>query len=105
MGLLDGERGLVVGITNEHSIAAGCAVALRSAGAELAVTYANEKSKPFIAPVVAKLGTPLFFPLEVEADGQMEAVFKAIDFEWGKLDFILHSIAYCPKDYLHGPVS
>jgi enoyl-[acyl-carrier protein] reductase I len=103
--LLKGKRGLVVGIANEHSIAAGCAMAFRAAGAELAVTYANEKSKPYIAPVVAKLDAPLFLPLDVEIDGQMEAVFKAIEIEWGKLDFILHSIAYCPKDDLHGPVS
>ncbi len=103
--LLKGKRGLVVGIANEHSIAAGCAMAFRAAGAELAVTYANEKSKPYIAPVVARLDAPLFLPLDVEIDGQMEAVFKAIELEWGKLDFILHSIAYCPKDDLHGPVS
>lgn len=103
--LLKGKRGLVVGIANEHSIAAGCAMAFHAAGAELAVTFANEKSKPFIAPVVAKLGAPLFLPLDVEIDGQMEAVFKAIEAEWGQLDFILHSIAYCPKDDLHGPVS
>ncbi|TYB85384.1 enoyl-ACP reductase FabI [Oceaniovalibus sp. ACAM 378] len=103
--LLKGKRGLVVGIANEHSIAAGCAMAFRAAGAELAVTYANERSKPFIAPVVAKLDAPLFLPLDVEIDGQMEAVFKAIELEWGTLDFILHSIAYCPKDDLHGPVS
>lgn len=103
--LLKGKRGLVVGIANEHSIAAGCAMAFRAAGAELAVTYANEKSKPYIAPVVAKLDAPLFLPLDVEIDGQMEAVFKAIELDWGKLDFILHSIAYCPKDDLHGPVS
>ncbi len=92
MGLLDGKRGLVIGIAHEHSIAAGCAVAFRVAGAELAVTYANEESKPFIAPVVAKLDAPLFLPLDVEVDGQMEAVFKAIDNEWGQLDFLLHSI-------------
>jgi enoyl-[acyl-carrier protein] reductase I len=103
--LLKGKRGLVVGIANEHSIAAGCAMAFRAAGAELAVTYANEKSKPYVAPVVAKLDAPLFLPLNVEIDGQMEAVFKAIEFEWGKLDFILHSIAFCPQDDLHGPVS
>lgn len=103
--LLNGKRGLVVGIANEHSIATGCAMALRAAGAELAVTYANEKSKPFIAPVVAKLDAPLFLPLDVEIDAQMDAVFEAIKFEWGKLDFIIHSIAFCPKDDLHGPVS
>ncbi|SFO18653.1 Enoyl-[acyl-carrier-protein] reductase [NADH] [Roseovarius lutimaris] len=103
--LLSGKRGLIVGIANEHSIAAGCAMALRAAGAELAVTYANEKSKPYISPVVAKLEAPLFLPLDVEVDGQMEAVFDAIRSQWGQLDFVLHSIAYCPKDDLHGPVS
>lgn len=103
--LLKGKRGLVVGIANEHSIAAGCAMAFRAAGAELAVTYANEASKPYVAPVVARLDAPLFMPLDVQVDGQMEAVFDAINFEWGHLDFILHSIAYCPKDDLHGPVS
>lgn len=103
--LLKGKRGLVVGVANAHSIAAGCAMAFRAAGAELAVTYANEKSKPYVAPVVAKLDAPLFLPLDVEEDDQMEAVFKAVDYEWGKLDFILHSIAFCPKDDLHGPVS
>ncbi|WP_218145680.1 enoyl-ACP reductase FabI [Roseovarius lutimaris] len=103
--MLSGKRGLIVGIANEHSIAAGCAMALRAAGAELAVTYANEKSKPYISPVVAKLEAPLFLPLDVEVDGQMEAVFDAIRSQWGQLDFVLHSIAYCPKDDLHGPVS
>ena len=103
--LLQGKRGLVVGIANEHSIAAGCAVALRAAGAELAVTYADERSKPYVAPVVAKLDSPVFMPLNVEIDGQMEDVFETIDREWGKLDFIVHSIAFCPKDDLHGPVS
>ena len=103
--LLKGKRGLVVGIANEHSIAAGCALAFHAAGAKLAVTYANEKSKPFIAPVVARLDAPIFMPLDVEADGQLEAVFDAIEREWGQLDFVLHSIAYCPKDDLHGPVS
>ncbi|SEK84783.1 enoyl-ACP reductase FabI [Pacificibacter marinus] len=102
---LKGKRGLVVGIANEHSIAAGCAMALHAAGANLAVTYANERSKPFVAPVVAKLDAPIFLPLDVQVDGQLEAVFEAIDREWGQIDFIVHSIAYCPKDDLHGPVS
>jgi enoyl-[acyl-carrier protein] reductase I len=103
--LLKGKRGLVVGIANEHSIAAGCAMAFRAAGADIAVTYLNEKSKPYVAPVAADLDTPLFLPLDVGVDGQMEAVFKAIEFEWGQLDFLLHSIAFCPKVDLHGPVS
>ena len=103
--LLKGKRGLVVGIANEHSIAAGCAKAFSAAGAELAVTYANETSKPYIAPVAAKLNAPIFMPLDVQDDGQMEAVFDRIRSEWGQLDFLLHSIAFCPKDDLHGPVS
>lgn len=103
--LLQGKRGLVVGIANEHSIAAGCAIALRAAGAELAVTYADERSKPFVAPVVAKLDAPIFLPLDVEIDGQMETVFEAMDREWRQIDFVVHSIAFCPKDDLHGPVS
>lgn len=103
--LLKGKRGLIVGVANRHSIAAGCAVAFRAAGAELAMTYVDEKSKPFVAPVAANLAPALFLPLDVEVDGQMEAVFEAIEQKWGKLDFVLHSIAYCRKDDLHGPVS
>ena len=75
----------------------------RAAGAELAVPYSHEKSKTFIAPVVAKLDAPLFLPLDVEVDGQMEAVFKPIDSEWGKLDSILHSIAYSQGTIYMGP--
>ena len=103
--LLRGKRGLVVGIANEHSIAAGCGMALHAAGAEVAVTYANERSKPFVAPVAGMLNAPIFMPLDVEIDGQLEAVFEAIRRKWGQLDFLIHSIAYCPKDDLHGPVS
>ncbi len=103
--LLQGKRGMVVGIANEHSIAAGCAMAFHAAGAELAVTYVDERSKPFVAPVTAQLDAPLFLPLNVESDGQMEAVFDAIKSRWGQLDFVLHSIAFCPEEDLHGPVS
>ncbi|WP_211097143.1 enoyl-ACP reductase FabI [Aliishimia ponticola] len=103
--MLKGKRGLVVGIANDHSIAAGCAKAFREAGAELAVTYVNEKSKPYVAPVATEVDAPIFMPLDVEIDGQMEAVFDTVRSQWGQLDFVLHSIAFCPKDDLHGPVS
>jgi enoyl-[acyl-carrier protein] reductase I len=103
--LLQGKRGLIVGIANEHSIAAGCALALHGAGAELAVTYANAKSKPFVDPVVAQINAPIYLPLDVQHDGQMEAVFEEISQRWGRLDFLIHSIAFCPKEDLHGPVS
>ncbi|MFX0543057.1 enoyl-ACP reductase FabI [Roseovarius sp. S4756] len=103
--MLKGKRGLVVGIANEHSIAAGCAAAFHAAGADIAVTYANETSRPFVAPVAARLKAPLFLPMDVEVPGQMEAVFAEIERLWDKLDFVLHSIAFCPRGDLHGPVS
>lgn len=101
---LAGKRGLVVGIANETSIAAGCAVALRAAGAELAVTYLNEKAEPFVRPVADKLGAALFVPLDVRIPGQMEAVFERIERDWGSLDFVLHSIAFAPREDLHTSV-
>ena len=101
---LSGKKGLVVGIANEHSIAAGCARAFRQAGAELAVTYLNDKARPYVEPVACALGARLFMPLDVEKDGSLEAVFERVRSEWGRLDFLLHSIAYCPKDDLHSRV-
>lgn len=101
---LAGKRGLVVGIANEMSIAAGCAEAFRAAGAELAVTYLNEKAEAFVRPVADKLDAALFVPLDVRIPGQMEAVFERIEREWGKLDFVLHSIAFAPREDLHTSV-
>ncbi len=101
---LAGKRGLVVGIANDMSIAAGCAEAFRAAGAELAVTYLNEKAEPFVRPVADKLGAALLVPLDVRIPGQMEAVFERIEREWGKLDFVLHSIAFAPREDLHTSV-
>ncbi len=99
---LAGKRGLVVGIANDRSIAAGCARAFRNSGAELAVTYLNQKAQPYVRPIAAKLGAKIVMPLDVEQDGSLEAVFARIRSEWGRLDFLLHSIAYCPKADLHG---
>lgn len=101
---LAGKRGLVVGIANDMSIAAGCAEAFRTAGAELAVTYLNEKAEPFVRPVAERLGAAMLVPLDVRIPGQMEAVFERIEREWGKLDFILHSIAFAPREDLHTSV-
>jgi enoyl-[acyl-carrier protein] reductase I len=99
---LKGKRGLVVGIANEHSIAYGCARVMRSCGAELAVTYLNDKAEPYVRPLVASLGCPLFLPCDVRIPGQLENVFERITNEWGSLDFVLHSIAYAPKEDLKG---
>jgi enoyl-[acyl-carrier protein] reductase I len=101
---LEGKKGLVVGIANEHSIAYGCARAFRAFGAELALTYLNDKARRFVQPLADELEAPIFLPLDVQADGQMEAVFEAIGERWGRLDFALHSIAFAPTDDLHGRV-
>jgi enoyl-[acyl-carrier protein] reductase I len=101
---LRGKRGLVVGIANQSSIATGCARAFAAAGAELAATYLNEKSLPFVKPVTDALGCKLLLPCDVQAPGQLEAVFERITAEWGRLDFLLHAIAFAPADDLHGRV-
>ena len=102
--LLEGKRGLIVGIANDQSIAWGCAKAFRAFGAELAVTYLNDKAKKYVEPLARKLEAPIFMPLDVNASGQMEAVFERIKKDWGQLDFVVHSIAFSPKDALHGRV-
>ena len=103
--LLAGKKGLIVGIANEHSIAAGCAHALYEAGAEIAVTYQSEKSLDYMAPIAARVEAPILMPLDVRDEGQMSDLFGVIAEKWGKLDFLIHSIAFCPKDDLHGRVT
>src|SRR5204863_7357387 len=99
--LLEGKRGLIVGIANDQSIAWGCAKAFRALGAELAVTYLNEKAKRFVEPLAQALEAPIFMPLDVNTPGQMEAVFERIEKDWGALDFLVHSIAFSPREALH----
>lgn len=103
-GVLDlgGRKGLVVGITNEYSLAWSAAQHFRNAGAELAVTYLNEKAKPFVEPLASDLAAPIFLPCDVSVPGQLESVFDAIETQWGWLDFIFHSIAWARKEDLHG---
>lgn len=102
--LLAGKKGLVIGIANEHSIAWGCAKAFRMLGADLAITYLNEKSKRFVEPLAREVEAPLLLPLDVLQEGQLESVFAEIGRTWGELDFVLHSIAFAPKEALHGRV-
>ncbi|MFD2181872.1 enoyl-ACP reductase FabI [Rhodoplanes azumiensis] len=102
--MLAGKRGLVVGVANEQSIAFGCAAKLRAFGAELALTHLNEKAEKYVRPLAEQIGASLLMPLDVERPGEMEAVFERIRAEWGRLDFIVHSIAYAPRDDLHGRV-
>src|SRR3974377_2458562 len=103
--LLEGKRGLIVGIANENSIAWGCAKAFRAFGAELAVTYLNDKAKKYVDPLARALEAPIVMPLDVNVPGQMEAVFERIAKDWGRLDFVVHSIAFSPKNALGGRVT
>ena len=102
--LLEGKKCLVVGIANENSIAWGCAKAFRALGAEVAVTYVNAKAKKFVEPLAEELESTIFMPMDVNQPGQMEAVFERIGMEWGRLDSVVHSIAFSPKDALQGRV-
>ena len=102
--LLDGKKGLIVGIANDRSIAWGCARAFRTLGAELAVTYLDEKAKPHVEPLAREVESPIFMPMDVMADGQLEAVFACVAETWGKLDFLVHSIAFSTKEALGGRV-
>ncbi len=97
-------RGLIVGMANDQSLAWGCAEALRAEGAELAITYQGEKARPHVEPLARALDAPLFLPLDVTDPQQMEAVFAEIAARWGRLDFVLHSVAFAPKQDLHGRV-
>src|SRR5713226_4554464 len=101
---LSGKKGLIVGIANDQSIAWGCAKAFRALGADLAVTYLNDRAKKHVEPLAKELEAPIFMPLDVNTEGQLEQVFERIEKEWGQLDFLLHSIAFSPKEALHGRV-
>jgi enoyl-[acyl-carrier protein] reductase I len=100
--ILAGRRALVVGIANEHSIAYGCAKAFRAIGAEVAITYLNDKARPYVEPLAAGLEATIFLPLDVAIPGQLEAVFGQITKQWGGLDILVHSIAFAPKADLQG---
>jgi enoyl-[acyl-carrier protein] reductase I len=98
--LLEGKKGLIVGIANDYSIAWGCAKAFRALGSQLAVTYLNEKAKTYVEPLARELEAAILMPLDVRVPGQMEAVFERITKDWGELDFVVHSIAFSPKEAL-----
>jgi enoyl-[acyl-carrier protein] reductase I len=99
---LEGKKGLIVGIANDKSIAYGCARIMRNWGAELAVTYLNEKAEKHVRPLAENLSSPIILPCDVQKPEQVHMLFDAIRQRWGKLDFLLHSIAFAPKDDLQG---
>jgi enoyl-[acyl-carrier protein] reductase I len=102
--MLRGKRGLIVGVANEHSIAFGCAAKLRAFGAEVALTYLDEKSERFVRPLAEQIHADLLLKLDVEKPHETEQAFHRIASEWGRLDFLVHSIAFAPRSDLHGRV-
>jgi enoyl-[acyl-carrier protein] reductase I len=101
---LQGRKGLITGIANDQSIAWGCAKAFRFLGAELAVTYLNDRARPHVEPLAREVAATILAPLDLREDGQLEAVFAQIERQWGRLDFLLHSIAFAPSGDLQGRV-
>jgi enoyl-[acyl-carrier protein] reductase I len=100
--ILKDAKVLICGIANEHSIAYGCAKAFHELGAQLAITYLNEKSRGYVEPLARQLAAPLLLPLDVSQPGELEAVFAEIEKTWGQLDVLVHSLAWAPKDDLQG---
>ena len=99
---LKGKKALVVGVANEYSIAWGCAKAFRELEADVAITYLSDKARPHVEPLAKQLQAPIFLPLDVSQPGQLEAVFDAIREKWGRLDILVHSIAFAPREDLQG---
>jgi enoyl-[acyl-carrier protein] reductase I len=100
--VLAGRKALIVGIANDQSIAYGCAKAFRAAGADLALTWLNEKARPHVEPLAVELGAEITAPLDVSKPGELEALFETITKQWGRLDLLVHSIAFAPKEDLQG---
>lgn len=98
-------KGLIIGLANDQSLAWGCARALKAAGADLAITYQNDKAQSHVAPLAKEAGASIVLPLDVRDAGQSAMLFETIEQRWGRLDFLLHSIAFAPKADLHGRVT
>jgi enoyl-[acyl-carrier protein] reductase I len=103
--VLSGLNALIVGVANDRSIAWGCAQAMRLAGAEIAMTYLNDRALPHVEPLAREVGAALLLPLEVRDDAQVDALFEAIAQKWGRLDILVHSIAFAPREALAGRVT
>jgi enoyl-[acyl-carrier protein] reductase I len=103
--ILSGQKALVVGVANDRSIAWGCAKAMHQAGADIAMTYLNEKARPYVEPLASSIGASLVLPLEVRDSAQVDALFETIASKWGRLDILVHSIAFAPRHALEGRVT
>ncbi|MCB9959818.1 MAG: SDR family oxidoreductase [Rhodospirillaceae bacterium] len=101
-GLLAGKRGLVLGVANSYSIAWGIAQAARAAGADLAITYQGDAFRRRVEPLAGELGAAMIAHCDVEDPASLDALFERIGSEWGKLDFLVHAIAFSDKEELKG---
>ncbi|WP_158046129.1 enoyl-ACP reductase FabI [Skermanella pratensis] len=100
--LMAGKRGLVMGVANERSIAWGIASALAAHGAELAFTYQGDALGKRVKPLAESVKSPIVVPCDVTDEASLDATFKAIQDQWGKLDFLVHAIAFSDKNELDG---
>ena len=100
--VLEGRRGLIMGVANNRSIAWGIARACADAGAELAFTYQGDALKKRVQPLAEELGVKLLMPCDVTSDESLDAVFTELKAAWGNLDFVVHAIAFSDKDELKG---
>jgi len=103
MGMMDGRKGIIFGLANDRSIAWGIAQRLRAEGAELAFTYLNEVFEKRVRPLAQSLGSELILGCDVSRDADIESVFTEIGERWGKLDFVVHSVAYAGREELRQP--
>ena len=100
--VLAGQKALIVGVANDQSIAYGCAKAFRTVGADVAITWLNDRARPHVEPLAEGLDASITGPLDVSMPGQLESIFDRIKTDWGKLDILVHSIAFAPKEDLQG---
>ena len=101
---LQGQKALVAGVANDRSVAWGCAQALRAQGADIAMTWMNAKAEDFARPLAERIGADIATALDVTQDAQMDEAFAMIAARWGRLDTLVHSIAFAPRPDLHGRV-
>ncbi len=101
-GIMAGKRGLIMGVANDRSIAWGIASAAAAQGAELAFTYQGDALRKRVEPLAASINSEMVMECDVTDDASVDAVFSELEAKWGKLDFVLHAIAYSDKEELKG---
>ncbi|MFQ6551984.1 enoyl-ACP reductase FabI [Aestuariibius insulae] len=101
-GLMDGKRGLIMGLANDKSIAWGIASALAEQGAELAFSYQGDALRKRVEPLAASVGSNIVLPCDVGDEASMDALFEALQDKWGTLDFVVHAIGFSDKNELRG---